>query len=608
MSNDEVTSTTIATQRPPDEALPFLYGGDPSYYGILPEVEAMYRARRLTPEQIAALPLPMQQVAARTPLQAQGTRLAQLGVGSYQPMLEAAAGTVGSGVTGIGSALRTLEAGFDPLAQAQRMVETSTAGGMRGVTDAATMGQTASQRTAENILGQVGMGQRALVGSAGDIQDIGALSQRAGMGAGADVMNLGRKTEQVGLSALRELPAYGRRLEQQGQIAARQTLQAGSAADELGQYGLTTAQAGIQGLRGTGAEFDPSRIAEYMSPYEQQAVDVALQDIARQGERQRAALGAQAVGAGAFGGSRQGIESAELSRSILEQQARTAAGMRQAGYESAAGRAMQAYEAAKARQQAAATATGQLGQAGAATGLRAAQTGIGAAGQAGQMAMQGTQAGAGIAGQATQLGLAGLGQAAQQRASSGQLNLAGLQQGLAAAGQAGSMGAQASQMGIGAAQAAGQAQMQGAQMGLQGAQAAGQMGLAGAGQMGALAGQYGALGQGIGGLAGQLGSLGMQQAQLGEAQQGLALNDVNTLMSIGAQEQQQRQAELNAQFANQQAQYNQPFQNLGFYSDVYQGMPIGQSQYGETREPAPSTLSQLGGIATGLYGMYRGMQ
>jgi hypothetical protein len=136
----------------------------------------------------------------------------------------------------------------------------------------------------------------------------------------------------------------------------------------------------------------------------------------------------------------------------------------------------------------------------------------------------------------------------------------------------------------------------------------GQMGLSGAGQMGALAGQYGSLGQGIGNLAGQAGSLGMQQAQLGEAQQGLALNEANTLLALGGQEQGQRQAELDATYQNQYQQYQQPYQNLGFYSDIFQGMPIGQSTFTQQSTPNPSTISQLGGLATGLYGMSRATQ
>jgi len=161
-------------------------------------------------------------------------------------------------------------------------------------------------------------------------------------------------------------------------------------------------------------------------------------------------------------------------------------------------------------------------------------------------------------------------------------------------------------------------------MGMQGAQQAGQMGLAGAqmgmqgaGQAAGLGQQVGQMGQQYGQLglstAGQmagvgqgLGSLGMQQAQLGEAAQGLNLNDINTLQAMGQQEQSQAQREMDAMYANQYAQYQQPMQELGFYSDIYQGMPLSQTISTQQTAPSPSTLSQLGGLATGLYGMYRG--
>jgi hypothetical protein len=129
----------------------------------------------------------------------------------------------------------------------------------------------------------------------------------------------------------------------------------------------------------------------------------------------------------------------------------------------------------------------------------------------------------------------------------------------------------------------------------------GQLGMQGAGQMGTIAGQYGAMGQGLGGL-------GMNQAQLGEAQQGLQSNDLNTLMQIGGQEQAQYQAQLDAARQNQYQNVMQPYQQLGFYSDIYQGMPSSQSTFQQTNAPGPSTLSQLGGLALGGYGMYRGMQ
>ena len=88
----------------------------------------------------------------------------------------------------------------------------------------------------------------------------------------------------------------------------------------------------------------------------------------------------QAVRAGAFGGSRQAVQDAELRRNEMEQQARTGAQLRSQGYQQASQQAQQAFEASKGRQQQAAQLTGSLGQAG-------AQSGIAAAGQAGQLGL-----------------------------------------------------------------------------------------------------------------------------------------------------------------------------------------------------------------------------
>jgi hypothetical protein len=150
--------------------------------------------------------------------------------------------------------------------------------------------------------------------------------------------------------------------------------------------------------------------------------------------------------------------------------------------------------------------------------------------------------------------------------------------------------------------------MQGAGMGLQTANQMGQLGQ----NVGNLGYQYGNMGMNAanqyGAMAQGLGSMGMQQAQLGEAQQGLRMNDYNMLARIGQQQQGLNQAQLDAQYQNQYQQYQQPMQDLGFYSDVYQGMPIGQSSYTQTSAPGPSAVSQIGGLAGGLYGMYRANQ
>jgi len=76
-------------------------------------------------------------------------------------------------------------------------------------------------------------------------------------------------------------------------------------------------------------------IGAYRSPFEQQVVDVALGDIQRQSDIAQQRAQEQAIRAGAFGGSRGAILEAEAARPFAEQAARTAAQLRQAGFEQA---------------------------------------------------------------------------------------------------------------------------------------------------------------------------------------------------------------------------------------------------------------------------------
>ena len=137
-------------------------------------------------------------------------------------------------------------------------------------------------------------------------------------------------------------------------------------------------ESALSGIGGAMQGFDPSTAAAFMNPYEQAAVQQAMADVQRSGDIQQQQLNAQAVGAGAFGGSRQGIQQAELDRNILETQARTAAQMRQAGYEGAAGRAQQAFEQQQGRALQGGQIIGQLGQGIGALGTDYGQLGLAA--------------------------------------------------------------------------------------------------------------------------------------------------------------------------------------------------------------------------------------
>jgi hypothetical protein len=141
--------------------------------------------------------------------------------------------------------------------------------------------------------------------------------------------------------------------------------QLGGVAGQAAQYQDRAGQvmeSALTGIGGAMQGYDPNAAAAFMNPYEQAAVQQAMADVQRSGDIQQQQLNAQAVGSGAFGGSRQGIQQAELDRNILETQARTAAQMRQAGYESAAGRAQQAFEQQQGRALQGGQLIGQLGQ------------------------------------------------------------------------------------------------------------------------------------------------------------------------------------------------------------------------------------------------------
>ena len=186
-----------------------------------------------------------------------------------------------------------------------------------------------------------------------------------------------------------------------------------------GAYGQAGGQFGAAG-------FDPSSVSKYMNPYEDMAVQQALKDIRREGDIAQTAQQAAGVQAGAFGGSRQGLQSAELAGNIFREQGRTAAGMRQAGFQNAMQQAQQesqfgrqlgsqAFEQARQRQLAMGQGLAGLGaQQGAMAAQRAqtlGQLGTGYAGIGAAQAQEAARLGLGI-GQlgTTQANIAGMGQ------------------------------------------------------------------------------------------------------------------------------------------------------------------------------------------------------
>jgi hypothetical protein len=76
-------------------------------------------------------------------------------------------------------------------------------------------------------------------------------------------------------------------------------------------------------------------IGAYQSPYQQQVIDLAMGDIQKQADIARGGAQDRAIRAGAFGGSRSAILESESQKPYAEAMAKTAAGLRQSGFEQA---------------------------------------------------------------------------------------------------------------------------------------------------------------------------------------------------------------------------------------------------------------------------------
>ncbi|MGB1651053.1 MAG: hypothetical protein ACPHEP_08500 [Acidimicrobiales bacterium] len=128
---------------------------------------------------------------------------------------------------------------------------------------------------------------------------------------------------------------------------------------------------------GTAQAYDPTSAAAFMDPYQQAVTQDALAEMRRQADMQRNQLAAQAVGAGAFGGSRQGIAEAELDRNLADIQSRRIFEDLSRNFNQAQNAAQTAFENQQRRQQGVAQLLGGLGST---TTQEAARLGAGIAG------------------------------------------------------------------------------------------------------------------------------------------------------------------------------------------------------------------------------------
>ena len=92
-----------------------------------------------------------------------------------------------------------------------------------------------------------------------------------------------------------------------------------------------------------------------------------------------------------------------------------------------------------------------------------------------------------------------------------------------------------------------------------------------------------------------------QQAALGQQAQQMNMGDISTLMQTGGQQQQLAQQGMDAQYRQQIQQMYEPYQRMGFVSDIFQGAPTSASSLAMATTPQANPLAQaVGAGITGL--------
>ena len=92
-----------------------------------------------------------------------------------------------------------------------------------------------------------------------------------------------------------------------------------------------------------------------------------------------------------------------------------------------------------------------------------------------------------------------------------------------------------------------------------------------------------------------------QQAALGQQAQQMNMGDISTLMQTGGQQQQLAQQGMDSQYRQQIQQMYEPYQRMGFVSDIFQGAPTSASSLAMATTPQANPLAQaVGAGITGL--------
>tara|TARA_R100000900_G_C3343105_1_gene165561 strand:+ start:899 stop:2251 length:1353 start_codon:yes stop_codon:yes gene_type:complete len=299
-------------------------------------------------------------------------------------------------------------------------------------------------------------------------------------------------------------------------------------------------------------------LQRFMSPYQQNVVDIQKREARRQSDITGEQIGSQAAQAGGLGGYREAILQAERERNLGQ----------------------------------------QLGD----IQARGSQ-------QAYQQAVQQIGAERGAELQAAQFGLQqfGLGEQAAQRQE--QLGQQAFAFGEQAKQQAAKLGLTAQQQEEAARQAQEKFRQTGFQADQQALQAQGQQALAGFQAQEAARQAQERFGQSAYDLSQRYGQSAAQQlAGLGQARQADVQQRIAALTGIGSQQRALRQAGLDLGYEDFLRQQQYPQQQLGFYSNILRGVPVQPQRTVSTYTQQPGLFQQTLGLGLSGLGLYKGLQ
>ena len=420
---------------------------------------------------------------------------------------------------------RIADPSADLLASEQKVRDIASTGipGIAGATDAVGTGLDLISQG----VGRYGIGER-LVGEGSEIAR-GTLGQ---YGRAEDLLNrtLGTIDETKGMVR-----------DARGDIS--------DARGQLGRASTRTEQAfGFDPYQFSDArQFTGEERDRYMSPYMEGVIDVQKRRAREDFLKSMPQQAATAIGAGAFGGSREGVQRAEAQSDLLDRLSDIEATGRQQAFDSAS----QLFEADRRAEMG-------LDQTRAAERRQAEQLGLSAAGQL-----------AGQAGRLAGFGGQEFGQDLQRASALG--SLGGQERGIAES----FAGLGRGRLGVGQA-------------------------------LGGFGGQMAGFGQGIAGLGSQFAGVGSRLADLGARARAGDIESARLVAQIGMSQMARDQASLDMGYQDFLRQQGVPAERLGLFSSVLRGIPVQPSRTA-IQYQANNPLKDILGTGIAALGAYKGM-